>query len=77
VVPGAGGYDAVVLLVEDRPEVLERLDKVLEGWKVDVVGEGEEVGSGPKIGRVSRLPVREEMEGIRGEDVGRYGGWIV
>jgi phosphomevalonate kinase len=74
VVPGAGGYDAIVLLIEDKAEVLQRLDKLLSEWKVEVVTEP---GSGPSIGQVSRLPVREEMEGIRLEDVSKYGKWIV
>jgi phosphomevalonate kinase len=75
VVPGAGGYDAVVLLVEDKPEVLERLDEALSEWKVDVLPD--EPGEGPKIGKVGRLPVREEMEGARNESVEKYGDWIV
>jgi phosphomevalonate kinase len=74
VVPGAGGYDAIVLLVEDRVEVLDRLDKMLEGWKVEVLTEP---GAGPSIGKVSRLPVREEMEGVRSEEVERYASWLV
>ncbi|KAF2401170.1 Phosphomevalonate kinase, partial [Trichodelitschia bisporula] len=56
VVPGAGGYDAVALLVENREEVLEGLKRVLAGWKVD--------GGG----RVGILDVREESEGVRMEE---------
>jgi phosphomevalonate kinase len=74
VVPGAGGYDAIVLLIEDKEEVLQRLEKLLSEWKVEAYTEP---GSGPSIGRVSRLPVREEMEGVRLEDMSKYGNWIV
>ena len=74
VVPGAGGYDAIVLLVEDKEEVLQRLDEMLKEWKVELVTEP---GAGPTIGRVSRLPVREEMEGVRVESVGVYEKWLV
>ena len=73
VVPGAGGYDAIVLLVEDAPEVLSRLDELLQGWKVEAVDDPED---GMRIGRVSRLPVREEMEGVRVEGAEGYGAWI-
>jgi phosphomevalonate kinase len=64
VVPGAGGYDAVALLIQDREEVVQKLQKVLSGWKV----EGE-------AGRVSMLGVKQEMEGVRVEQVGEYAEW--
>ncbi|EIW69267.1 hypothetical protein TREMEDRAFT_43897 [Tremella mesenterica DSM 1558] len=31
-VPGAGGYDAIVLLVLDHPEVIGRVEDIWEGW---------------------------------------------
>lgn len=31
-VPGAGGYDAIVLLVIDTPEVVARVEEVWSGW---------------------------------------------
>lgn len=71
VVPGAGGYDAVVLLVEDRPEVMEELKKVTGGWKEEGEGEG-----GVTIGKVGILGVREDMVGARKEDVSIYSDWI-
>lgn len=69
VVPGAGGYDAVALLIEDREEVVQKLQKVLSGWKV----EGEADGS---MGRVSMLGVKQEMSGIRAEQIGGYAEWM-
>ncbi|OCL05398.1 hypothetical protein AOQ84DRAFT_298996, partial [Glonium stellatum] len=72
VVPGAGGYDAIALLVENKPEVIDTLRTVLAGWKVN-----EEVDSDAvTIGKVSMLGVREEMEGVRLEDPEIYGDWI-
>jgi phosphomevalonate kinase len=71
VVPGAGGYDAVVLLVEDKKEVLGELRNMLKAWKVQ--GEGED---GVKIGKVGILGVREDMVGVRSEDPGSYAEWI-
>jgi phosphomevalonate kinase len=73
VVPGAGGYDAIALLVEDKEEVIANLQKLLKEWKVEAY---KDVTSGPSMGKVSMLPVREEMEGIRVEDASKYGGWI-
>jgi phosphomevalonate kinase len=74
VVPGAGGYDAVALLIEDREDVVARVQKLLATWKVEAYKDGT---SGPSIGKVSILSVREEMEGIRIEDGKMYGSWIV
>ncbi|KAL1599659.1 phosphomevalonate kinase [Paraconiothyrium brasiliense] len=71
VVPGAGGYDAIVLLLEDKEEVIGELRKVVEGWKVD--GEGED---GVTIGKVGILGVREDMVGVRRENVEIYKEWI-
>jgi phosphomevalonate kinase len=59
VVPGAGGYDAVALLVVDDEAVLSNLNHFLAGFSIDA---SEEEG---KIGRVRLLGVREEMEGVR------------
>jgi phosphomevalonate kinase len=71
VVPGAGGYDAIVLLIEDKEEVLRELKKVLQDWKVDGEAEG-----GVTIGKVGILGVREDMVGVRRENPDRYGEWI-
>lgn len=73
VVPGAGGYDAIALLIEDKEEVISNLQNFLKGWKVEAY---KDVTSGPSMGKVSMLPVREEMEGIRAEDASKYGEWI-
>ncbi|KAF2460960.1 ERG8, Phosphomevalonate kinase [Lineolata rhizophorae] len=70
-VPGAGGYDAIALLVEDREEVLEGLREFLKGWEG---GASEEEGG--KIGKVSMLGVREDMEGVRAEDPAEYKEWL-
>lgn len=71
VVPGAGGYDAIVLLLEDKEEVINTLKELLAAWKVD--GDGDEV---VKIGKVGILGVREDMVGVRREDTALYKEWI-
>lgn len=63
VVPGAGGYDAVALLIEDRPEVAERLADLIKDWEFG--GQG----------KVSMLGVREEMQGVKTEDANEYRKW--
>jgi phosphomevalonate kinase len=73
VVPGAGGYDAVALLIEDKEEVISKVQRLLSGWKVEAYKDGD---GGPSIGKVSLLAVREEMEGIRQEEAASYGEWI-
>lgn len=70
VVPGAGGFDAVVLLVENDEAVLEDLRKKLSVYKPEDTG-----AEGPKIGRVGTVDVREEMVGVKREDLGSYKEW--
>lgn len=70
VVPGAGGYDAVALLIEDRDDIVSELQKLLQGWKVEA--EGASAGS---VGKVSMLGVKQEMEGVRMEDHNAYKSW--
>ncbi|KAF2145584.1 uncharacterized protein K452DRAFT_243738 [Aplosporella prunicola CBS 121167] len=64
VVPGAGGYDAVALLIEERSGVVEEVQGLLRGWKKGGAG------------RVSMLGVREEMAGVRAEEASGYGPWV-
>ncbi|KAF2856126.1 Phosphomevalonate kinase [Plenodomus tracheiphilus IPT5] len=69
VVPGAGGFDAVVLLVEDKEEVIAKVKAALEQYKDDDAVEG------MKIGRVGIIGVREEMVGVRREELSLYSEW--
>lgn len=69
VAPGAGGYDAVALLVQNDVEVVNDLQSRLEGWQ-------SKEQSGAEIGTVKLLGVKQEDEGVRTEDVGRYQGWV-
>lgn len=71
VVPGAGGYDAIVLLLEDKEEVIDGLKKLLASWKVNA-----DADEGVKIGKVGILGVREDMAGVRREDPSIYQEWI-
>ena len=73
VVPGAGGYDAVAVLVEDKEDVLMELQRLLRGWKVNEQADGQ---NEVKIGNVGMLGVREEMVGVRLEDTVLYKEWI-
>ncbi|KZM21714.1 Phosphomevalonate kinase [Ascochyta rabiei] len=70
VVPGAGGFDAIVLLVEDKEDVLDALKQKLSQFKADNVQ-----AEGPKIGRVGTVDVREEMVGVKREDLVLYKVW--
>jgi phosphomevalonate kinase len=63
VVPGAGGYDAIALLIEDREEVIDKIRALVAGWEF-----GDDEGGG----KVSMLGVREEMEGVMVENVEDY-----
>ena len=69
VAPGAGGYDAVALLVKNDVEVVRDLQSRLDGWK-------SEDASGAVIGRVRLLGVKQEKEGVKVESKVRYSGWL-
>ena len=63
VVPGAGGYDAVALLVEDKEKVLSGLNEFLAKYRSEA---NEDDGGG--IGKVRLLGVKQEHEGVKIED---------
>lgn len=67
VIPGAGGFDAAVLVIEEGEDVLEGLERFCDGWRGLAGTGGDE--------RVRVLGVREEMEGARVEDVADYSAW--
>lgn len=64
VVPGAGGYDALALLMKDDDETKQRVEVFLEKW-------AKEKGT-----KVKLLGVKGEMEGVRSESLDVYAGWI-
>lgn len=67
-VPGAGGYDAIALLIEDKQTTVDGLLGLFQGWEF----KGEVEGGG----KVSMLGVREEMEGVRVEDFKAYEAFV-
>ncbi|KAL8656940.1 MAG: hypothetical protein Q9226_002411 [Calogaya cf. arnoldii] len=69
VVPGAGGFDAIVLMVED--DALRSLQQFLDTYKT--TGDDD---TGPVIGKVRLLGVKQDFEGLRSEDVKTYADWI-
>lgn len=69
VAPGAGGYDAVALLVQNDARVVKELETRLDTWKA------REEGTGVIIGRVRLLKARQAYEGVRYEDVKKYANW--
>ena len=69
VAPGAGGYDAVALLLKNDPDVLKTLQSRLVGWK-------SQDDTGAKIGKVRLLGVKQENEGVQIEDADAYHGWV-
>ena len=71
VVPGAGGFDAVALLIEDDDDTVKRLRGLLDDYHVD----GAE-GDGATIGKVRLLGVKQEMEGVRAEKASIYSDWL-
>ncbi|EWZ41759.1 ribosomal protein S5 domain 2-type protein [Fusarium oxysporum Fo47] len=64
VVPGAGGYDALALLMKDDEETKQRVEEFLDKW-------AKEKGT-----KVKLLGVKGEMEGVRSESLDVYAGRI-
>jgi phosphomevalonate kinase len=64
VVPGAGGYDAIVLLVQDTAETLDAIKEFLSKW------------SRENVSNVRLLGTKGELDGARGEDGEGYGEWV-
>ncbi|KAJ5741379.1 Phosphomevalonate kinase eukaryotic [Penicillium manginii] len=71
VVPGAGGYDAIALLIRDDPTVISRLNELFENYQSAV-----EDDFGGKIGNVRLLGVRHGSEGVKNEVLEQYAGWV-
>lgn len=65
VVPGAGGFDAVSLLVRDDEETVARLERFLEEWSAK-----------KKDSKVKLLGVKGELEGVRVEKLREFDGWL-
>ncbi|KAH7160854.1 ribosomal protein S5 domain 2-type protein [Dactylonectria macrodidyma] len=64
VVPGAGGFDALAVLMKDDAETKQRAESFLAEW-AQVKGT-----------KVKLLEVKGEMEGARAESLDVYTGWI-
>ncbi|KAI1801146.1 Phosphomevalonate kinase [Daldinia bambusicola] len=64
VAPGAGGYDALALLVRDDEETEGRIKEFLKKWSEE------------KSVKVKLLGVKGEMEGVRREGLEQYDGWL-
>lgn len=64
VVPGAGGYDALALLMRDDDQTLAQVQDFLATW------------SREKDAKVKLLGVKGEMEGVRQESLDVYDGWL-
>ncbi|PSS05341.1 ribosomal protein S5 domain 2-type protein [Coniella lustricola] len=67
VVPGAGGFDALAILVKDDEETARRIEEFLKKW------EEKKQGQGPKV---KLLGVRGELDGVRREELGMFDGWL-
>lgn len=65
VVPGAGGFDAVSLLVKDDGETVARLERFLEEWSAK-----------KKDSKAKLLGVKGELEGVRVEKLREFDGWL-
>lgn len=64
VVPGAGGYDALALVLNDDEETKARVEERIAQWTRE------------KDSKVTLLGVKGEMEGVRCENLDIYEGWL-
>jgi phosphomevalonate kinase len=63
VVPGAGGYDALALLVKDDKETMDDLKAFLVQWSAE------------RRGNVKLLSAKGELEGARERSASVYSGF--
>ena len=71
VVPGAGGFDAIALLVENNESIVEDLQGFLGSY---VGGPATEDRQG--IGKVKLLDVKQELQGLKMESVSLFDAWV-
>ena len=71
VVPGAGGYDAIALIIEDREEVLGALKTFLQSYQPSAGSTDEAT-----IGVVRVLSVRQDSQGLEFQPAKSYIGWL-
>ncbi|KAL9099517.1 MAG: hypothetical protein Q9163_004997 [Psora crenata] len=71
VVPGAGGYDAVALLVRNRKEVVDHLREFLDSYYA-----GFEDRNNMGTSKVRLLGVKQEYQGLKIEDPSDYRQWL-
>jgi phosphomevalonate kinase len=64
VVPGAGGFDALAILMKDDAETKQQVEEFLVKWSQE------------KDAKVKLLKVKGEMDGARRESLEIYEGWI-
>ena len=69
VVPGAGGFDAVALLVKD--DAVANLQELLKTYTAGTASEGS-----PVIGKVRLLGVKQDFEGLKSEEAKLYADWL-
>lgn len=72
VVPGAGGFDAIALLIEDREDTVAELQKLFSTWTFTNTTNDDD----QTVGKVSMLSVRQEMQGVRKERASDYKTWL-
>lgn len=70
VVPGAGGYDAIALLVEDKEDVMDALSQFVDIYRM------ESDGLGAGIGKVRVLGVKQDDQGVKEENPAQYQTWL-
>ena len=71
VVPGAGGYDAIALLVEDQKEAVDGLRTFLCNYHAEAKDQ-----DAARIGSVRLLGVKQEDQGMKEEDPTNYQTWV-
>lgn len=64
VVPGAGGHDAVALLMKDDGATEQRVKDYVKGWSKE------------HNENVRLLAVKGELDGVRSEGLEEYAGWL-
>jgi phosphomevalonate kinase len=70
VVPGAGGFDAITLLIMNQESVFKELEALFVNWKSTIVNDDDQ-----RIGKIRLLGVKQDMEGVQVEEQAKYIPW--
>ena len=76
VVPGAGGFDAIALLLENKPQTMQDLQNLLTEWNNKATAATTDEPTSTSRGKVNLLHVQQDLDGVRVESEDVYSSYL-